>query len=551
MRLVKGLPLALLVLFVWPTTAGADGAAYVNLRAESHGAHNAVTIVIRVSTNPKSRCRPVLRAGRFRRRLPWLRTSDSGGGRWQGEVVRGVRAQRWRATAICRVRGKRRRDSTSFMVPRGLAKGDPTHLLVPRSVKMEKSRGFGRGEGGQGNGDDHAGWPIGECTWFVATKRPDLPYFARRLGDAHRWLEAARREGIPTGDRPVAGAVAVFKHGQHQAGPYGHVAYVEAVEGDWMTISESNFAGHHKLGERRIRWSGLKFIYGGVAGNGPVEVAPPPAEVPPAGTSPVEDPVLPAPGRERRNVRHYECADVATRRGRTLLPGQYWGHPFAARGDTIRGGRLFLAAPDDGTAHHAVIGIYRDKERHQPFEEVDVTIPVGGNGTAFTFGRDVPVQSGDEVWFSVTAVDELVLYEQFDGAAACVLGHISGAASSALPTDPGRSVVVDNRVTEGAGMLDDAQAVQLTSQPKAFCGDACAIADTIRWSRGTYSDVYCQAEGDRITNGNDHDTADDHNPELVESHWYYGVRRVGGGIGYVSEVWIRAEDRGGLGLPIC
>ncbi len=50
-----------------------------------------------------------------------------------------------------------------------------------------------------------------------------------------------------------------------------------------------------------------------------------------------------------------------------------------------------------------------------------------------------------------------------------------------------------------------------------------------------------------------HDTsaADDANPERFESTRYYGVRLGDGTFGYVSEVWVRAADRGGLGLPSC
>lgn len=61
----------------------------------------------------------------------------------------------------------------------------------------------------------------------------------------------------------------------------------------------------------------------------------------------------------------------------------------------------------------------------------------------------------------------------------------------------------------------------------------------------------CQLQGERTTNGNDCDQSDDADPERLESTRYYGVRLGDGTFGSVSEVWIRAADRGGLGLPSC
>jgi hypothetical protein len=92
----------------------------------------------------------------------------------------------------------------------------------------------------------------------------------------------------------------------------------------------------------------------------------------------------------------------------------------------------------------------------------------------------------------------------------------------------------------------------LTTQPWTFCGSrGCNIHGTERGSGGSYDAAVCQTSGERTTNGNDHDASDDANPERFESTRYYGVRLGDGTFGYVSEVWIRAADRGGLGLPGC
>lgn len=121
------------------------------------------------------------------------------------------------------------------------------------------------------------------------------------------------------------------------------------------------------------------------------------------------------------------------------------------------------------------------------------------------------------------------------------------------PAQPTSAILtVDNRVTNGASMREDSTPTRLTTQPRAFCGTrGCNINGTERSTGGTYDAAVCQTTGERITNGNDGDPSDDGNPERFESTRYYGVRLSNGVFGYVSEVWIRASDRGGKGLPQC
>jgi hypothetical protein len=126
--------------------------------------------------------------------------------------------------------------------------------------------------------------------------------------------------------------------------------------------------------------------------------------------------------------------------------------------------------------------------------------------------------------------------------------------SNAAPTPPPvrKVITVDNRVTNGASMREDTSPALLTTQPWTFCGRrGCNIGGTERSSGQTFDAAVCQTTGERTTNGNDSSSADDANPERFESTRYYGVRLTNGTFGYVSEVWIRAADRGGLGLPGC
>jgi hypothetical protein len=120
------------------------------------------------------------------------------------------------------------------------------------------------------------------------------------------------------------------------------------------------------------------------------------------------------------------------------------------------------------------------------------------------------------------------------------------------PPPPGKVITVDNRVTNGMSMSQDAIPLRLTTRAETYCGQhGCNINGTERTTGQTYESAVCQTTGMRFTNGNDSDPADDANPERFESTRYYGVRLGDGVFGYTSEVWIRAADRGGLGLPAC
>lgn len=120
------------------------------------------------------------------------------------------------------------------------------------------------------------------------------------------------------------------------------------------------------------------------------------------------------------------------------------------------------------------------------------------------------------------------------------------------PAPARRAITVDNRVTNGMGMREDTTPVRLTTQPWVRCGSrGCNINGTEAGSGHVYNAAVCQRTGERTTNGHDTSAADDANPLRFESTRYYGVRLTNGVFGYISEVWIRAADRGGLGLPGC
>jgi surface antigen len=81
------------------------------------------------------------------------------------------------------------------------------------------------------------GFTYGYCTWWVASKR-SVPW----RGNAAQWWWNARAMGFAEGAVPRPGAIMVM--GISASSPYGHVAYVESVNGNGsFTISEMNWWG--------------------------------------------------------------------------------------------------------------------------------------------------------------------------------------------------------------------------------------------------------------------------------------------------------------------
>lgn len=77
------------------------------------------------------------------------------------------------------------------------------------------------------------------------------------LGNANTWDDRAPSYGYKVGSTPKVGAAAVSN-----AGYYGHVMYVEAVNGDGtITISDYNRAGTGTYNTSNISPAGLRFVY--------------------------------------------------------------------------------------------------------------------------------------------------------------------------------------------------------------------------------------------------------------------------------------------------
>jgi surface antigen len=108
---------------------------------------------------------------------------------------------------------------------------------------------------------------VGQCTWWVCEKLIEHNWTKfPSIRHAKFWLNDAKDKGFVTGTTPVTGTIVVFiknnedqnKKGTDLLYNYGHVAYVENVNGNIYKISESNYDGNQK--QREI-WSNDKNFY--------------------------------------------------------------------------------------------------------------------------------------------------------------------------------------------------------------------------------------------------------------------------------------------------
>ncbi len=92
--------------------------------------------------------------------------------------------------------------------------------------------------GADGNGGDPLGYGCRQCVSYTAYKvGAKTGNYPRYWGNANQWPGSARAAGYSTGVTPRANAVGVIS-----AGAYGHVVWVEAVNGDGtVDVSQYNY----------------------------------------------------------------------------------------------------------------------------------------------------------------------------------------------------------------------------------------------------------------------------------------------------------------------
>lgn len=108
-------------------------------------------------------------------------------------------------------------------------------------------------------GDTGNSYPWGQCTWYAYVRRHQLGLpCGSHFGNAASWAASAAAYGYSVDHTAQVGDIVVFAPGQAGAdATYGHVAIVEAVDGDTITISESNAKGLGVISTRTLSNSSL------------------------------------------------------------------------------------------------------------------------------------------------------------------------------------------------------------------------------------------------------------------------------------------------------
>jgi hypothetical protein len=127
-----------------------------------------------------------------------------------------------------------------------------------------------------------------------------------------------------------------------------------------------------------------------------------------------------------------------------------------------------------------------------------------------------------------------------------------GAQNQLIAHSSPPNIRVQNKVAVGpTALLEDSTPAYLSTKTIPFCGrEHCKLAGTEMHS-GVYLPVVCQATGTEITNADFGSAGIGRNPNVATSNrWYRGVWP-DGRQGYLSEVYVAPENRGGMNLPRC
>ncbi|EKQ14934.1 cell wall hydrolase P40 [Lacticaseibacillus paracasei] len=122
---------------------------------------------------------------------------------------------------------------------------------------------------GSGSHADFSGsgntYPWGQCTWYVKSV---APWAGNGWGNGAQWGGSAAAAGFTVNHTPAAGSIIVFAAGQSVGGQwtadgsYGHVAYVQSVSGDSVTISQGGMGFSSPTGPNTQTISGASsYVY--------------------------------------------------------------------------------------------------------------------------------------------------------------------------------------------------------------------------------------------------------------------------------------------------
>lgn len=101
-------------------------------------------------------------------------------------------------------------------------------------------------------------YPWGQCTWYAKARSG---WAGNGWGNGNQWGASAAAQGFKVNHTPAVGSLVSFGAGQmvgswQADGAYGHVAYVESVSGDTITISQGGMGFDNPAGPNTQTISG-------------------------------------------------------------------------------------------------------------------------------------------------------------------------------------------------------------------------------------------------------------------------------------------------------
>ncbi len=137
------------------------------------------------------------------------------------------------------------KEGQEIMIPEGQKEVPRRVISGTSNIALRQYESFSSSSGKSTlSGKAGAGhrFPYGYCTWYVASRRY-IPW----SGNAGTWLYRAKSMGYATSKTPTVGSIMVSSESW-----WGHVAIVEKISGDMITISEMNYKGWAKKSSRTL-----------------------------------------------------------------------------------------------------------------------------------------------------------------------------------------------------------------------------------------------------------------------------------------------------------
>ncbi|HCP08526.1 MAG TPA: hypothetical protein DIT25_01875, partial [Candidatus Moranbacteria bacterium] len=133
-------------------------------------------------------------------------------------------------------------EGQDIIIPDGKKENPRPAVAQNSGIAAREYESFSSGKTLNGPAGKGHSFPYGYCTWYVAQKR-----YVPWSGNAGTWLYKAKAMGYATSKTPTVGSIMVSSESW-----WGHVALVEKVSGNMITISEMNYKGFAKKSYRTL-----------------------------------------------------------------------------------------------------------------------------------------------------------------------------------------------------------------------------------------------------------------------------------------------------------